>query len=136
MANAPKVVFDTNIFVSAIIFGGNPRACLEMVRNGEIRLFTSRTLLFELSESLQRKFGYSGEEVEEIILGIAAFTDIVEPGETVGLIKTDKSDNRVLEVAAEVGADFIVSGDKKHILSLGKFRKTKILNASEFVKRN
>lgn len=132
---SPKVVFDTNIYISAIVFGGNPRVCLEMVRAGEIRLFTSKVLLLELAKKLRSKFNYSETEIKEIIVGISKFAKIVEAKIKVVLIKKDPPDNRVLEVAKEVKGDFIISGDKKHILPLKKFEGIKIISAADFIKR-
>lgn len=133
---APKIVFDTNIFISAIIFGGNPRVCLEMARNGEIELFTSRALLLELARKLAEKFGWSSEDVREVIVGISKFAQIASTKRKVNLIKKDPKDNRVLEVAAEAKADFIISGDKQHILPIGSFRGIKIVSAADFIKRH
>lgn len=132
---SPKVVFDTNIYISAIVFGGNPRVCLEMARAGEIRLFTSMVLLLELAKKLRSKFNYSETEVKEIIVGISKFAKIVEAKIKVVLIKKDPTDNRVLEVAKEVKGDFIISGDKKHILPLKKFEGIKIISAADFIKQ-
>ena len=131
----PNVVFDTNIYISGIIFGGNPRICLEMARVGEIRLFTSKVLLLELAKKLKGKFDWTDEGVKEVIVGISKFAEIVEPKEKIDLIKKDPSDNRVLEVAKKIKGDFIISGDKKHILSLKKFEGTKIISAADFIKR-
>jgi len=131
----PKIVFDTNIFISAIIFGGSPRICLEMARNGEIELYTSKVLLVELASKLQDKFGWDSEDVTSVILGISKFATITQPSIEISKIRIDPSDNRVLEVAREINADFIISGDKKHILSLRKFGKTKIVSAAEFLRR-
>ena len=133
---SPKVVFDTNIYISAIVFGGNPRVCLEMARAGEIRLFTSKVLLLELAKKLRSKFNYSEIEIKEIIVGISKFAEIVEPKDEVDLIKKDLSDNRVLEVAKKIKGDFIVSGDKKHILPLKKFEGIKVLSAADFLKQH
>lgn len=130
----PKVVFDTNIYISAIIFGGNPRACLELARGDEIELFTSKSLLLELARKLRSKFKYSEEEIKEIIVGISKFVEIVQPEIKINLIKKDPSDNKVLEVAREAKADFIISGDKRHILPLKKFEETRIVSAADFLK--
>lgn len=129
-----KVVFDTNIFISAIIFGGNPRMCLEFARLGEIKLYTSRTILFELAFKLQHKFRWSNEDIHEVVSGIGKFAEVIIPKETVHLITSDSSDNHVLEVAQEIEADYIITGDKKHILPLKKIGSTKIITAAEFLK--
>lgn len=129
-----NVVFDTNIYISAILFGGNPRQCLNMARDGLIELFVSKPILLELVEKLQSKFLWSGEETREVIEGLMAFAKLVNPLKQVDLIKQEPKDNRILECALEVEADFIVSGDKKHLLSLGKFKEIPIVSARDFLK--
>lgn len=128
------VVFDTNIFISAIFFGGNPRTCLELARFGEIKLYTSKSLLLELAQKLNVKFGQNDDEIKEVIEGISKFAKVVEPKTKINLIKADPPDNRVLECALEAKVDYIVSGDKKHILSLKKFKNTLILSSTQFLK--
>ena len=132
MANKIKAVFDTNIYISAIIFGGNPRQCLELARKKEIELFSSKSILLELSEKLQVKFKWDKKEVEEVIRGLGYFVTLVEPKTKINLIK-EKADNRILEVAIESRADFIVSGDKKHLLSLKKYKNIPIVSSKEFL---
>lgn len=133
MKNKLKVVFDTNIYISAIIFGGNPRQCLELVRSKEIDLFSSKSILLELADKLQNKFHWSAQEVIEIIKGISQFTNLISPQTTVELVKADPPDNRILEVALEAKVDYIISGDKKHLLSLNKFQNIPIFNAKQFL---
>lgn len=129
----PRVVFDTNIFISAIIFGGNPRRCLELARSGEIELFASRTLLLELSNKLKEKFLWEEYLIKEVIEGILVFTRVVAPSKKVSVVKSDPDDNRVLEVAQEATADYIVSGDKKHLPALEEFEDIPILTATQFL---
>ena len=66
MKHKLKVVFDTNIFISAIIFGGNPRQCLELSRKKKIQLQTSRAILLELAEKLREKFVWPEEEIQSV----------------------------------------------------------------------
>ena len=127
-----KVVFDTNIYISAIIFGGNPRQCLELARKGEIELFTSRAILLELANKLRVKFLWSDSEIREVIEGIGQFAGLVSPKQRLDLIK-DEPDNRILECALEAKADYIVSGDKKDLLSINKFKSIKIISAKQFL---
>lgn len=131
----PRAVFDTNIFISAIIFGGNPRTVLELARAGKIQLITSRPILLELAKKLHFKFGWKQEDIEEVVGGIGAFTQIVRPRKRVRKIKDDPADNRILEAALEVPAEFIISGDKRHILPLKKIRNIIIVSPGEFLKR-
>jgi len=130
-----KVVFDTNIFISAIIFGGNPRTCLELARYGEIKLYISSHLLLELANKLREKFNFPEEDISEILVGISVFSEMTSPRTEVNLIESDPDDNRILEIAEEVGADYIISGDKKNILPLKKIGKTKIISAADFLRK-
>lgn len=128
-----RVVFDTNIYLSAILFGGNPRQCLNLARTDQINLFISKYILLEIARNLQTKFLWSGIEVREVLEGILVFANLVYPKENIDIIKQEPKDNRILECALEVEADFIVSGDKKHLLSLGKFNKISIVSAKDFL---
>src|SRR3989344_4767878 len=128
-----KVVFDTNIYISAVIFGGNPRSCLELARKGEVELFTSSAIILEISKKLKNKFKWKDEEVFEVIEGLSKFIKKVTPQEKLSVIKTDPTDNKILECAKEAKTDFIVSGDVKHLLSLKNFGKIKIVSTKQFL---
>lgn len=135
MLAKPKVVFDTNVYLSAIIFGGTPRLCLDMARNQEIELYTSRAILLELLNKLRDKFFWSENEIKDVLEGLAKFVKLVLPKETLEVITKDLTDNRILEAASEAKVDFIVSGDKKHILPLKEFRGIKIVSPADFIKQ-
>lgn len=129
-----KVVFDTNVLVSAIVFGGNPRRCLELALEEKVELCISRPLLAELAEKLERKFHWPEENKKKIIQRIAQHAVIAYPDVKVDRIKNDPSDNHILEVSEATGANFIITGDKKHILPLKKYKTAKILTPAEFLK--
>ena len=69
----------------------------------------------------------------EIIGGLSRFVHIFNPQITIDLIKNDPSDNRILEAASEIKADYMVSGDKKHLLSLTNFQDIPIRSAKQFL---
>lgn len=129
----PKVVFDTSIYLSAIIFGGNPRTCLELARSGEITLFSSRAILLEFAEKLRQKFLWEEEDIHEAIEGFLVFVALVDPQKNIKVIKGDPKDNRILECALKAKADYIISGDKKHLLALKIFKTIPILSAQKFL---
>ncbi|MBU1000239.1 putative toxin-antitoxin system toxin component, PIN family [Patescibacteria group bacterium] len=133
MKQKVKVIFDANIYLSAIIFGGNPRQCLELAKNREVELFTSYHILLEVARNLQNKFLWTEEEVEEVIKGIGEFAILVSPQVVIQVIRVHDQDNKILEAALEAKAGYIISGDKKHLLSLKKFRNIKIISAKEFL---
>lgn len=133
MRSKTKVVFDTNIYISAIIFGGNPRTCLELARRREIEVYTSKAILFELTRKLKIKFRWQDKDLVDVVAGIGVFATVVEPTVKLTIIKNDPSDNKILECAKMADAKYIVSGDKKHILSLKSYENIKIVGAKEFL---
>lgn len=135
MPHKLRTVFDTNIYISAIVFGGAPLLCLEAARSGEVDLYTSKEILLELSNKLENKFFHSQTDVERILTRLSKFVKIVIPKEKLTIINDDPTDNKILEAAVEAKADFIVSGDKKHILSLNEFKGIKIVSPAVFLKQ-
>ena len=133
MRSKLKTVFDTNIYISAIIFSGVPENCLDVAINDEIELYTTRAILLELANKLTTKFLHTEEDVVDILEGFSKFVKIIEPKVKVDKIKIDPQDNKILEAALEAKADYIVSGDKKHLLSLGNFRNIPIISAKQFL---
>lgn len=133
MKHKTGVVFDTNIYISAVLFGGNPRTCLELARNKEIQLFTSKKILVELATKLSKKFHWAEEDIHNVIEGILVFANLVKPKQTINFIKDDPKDNNILECAVQGKVDYIISGDKKHLLSLKEFRNIPIITAKTFL---
>jgi uncharacterized protein len=133
MPSKIRVVFDTNIYISAIIFGGNPRQSLELARNREIELITSKAILLELAEKLRDKFKWPEEDITEVIYGISIFAQIVNPKNRLKTIKSDPDDNKILEAALEGKVNYIVSGDKRDLISLKRFRNIPIITSKKFL---
>jgi putative PIN family toxin of toxin-antitoxin system len=130
-----RVVADTNVLVSALIFpGGSPEAFYRLVLEGQIELVTSRPLLVELGRVLVDKFGWEPQRAEEAVEQVIRLAEIVEPREAVSELEADPADNRVLEAAAEGGADAIVSGDR-HLLGLGSWRGIPIEAPAAFLSK-
>lgn len=122
-----KFVFDTNVFVSALISKrGNPALLLDRVRKS-YTLFISKDILDELKDVISRdNFGYTDVEVNTFIEAIISFSDIVNPEIEIDAIKADPDDNKILECAVTSGASYIVSGDR-HLLELTEYGKIKII---------
>lgn len=131
MAKKPRVVLDSNIIISAVVYRGKPRQVLELAFEGNIQAYTSPILLAELTEVLTKKFLLSSEEINLIEQELKEVFEIVHPTKTFHLQK-DEDDNRVLEAAVEGKCDFIVTGDKE-LLQLGSFRAIKIMDADQFL---
>ncbi len=129
-----RVVADTNILVSAVLFGGPPEQVFLAGLRGEIQLLLSLPLLKEFEKVLKEKFKLSIHLVREITEGVREIAEIVEVSSHIRAISYPDEDNRVLECAVDGKADFIVTGDTRHILPLKEYGGIKILSPSEFLK--
>ncbi|MBM4275755.1 MAG: putative toxin-antitoxin system toxin component, PIN family [Deltaproteobacteria bacterium] len=103
-----RVVIDTNVIISALNFGGNPKAVLELARKRHIRNITSPFIINEIERVLTRKFGWQMEVTREVINDLKDFSHVVTPPETIAVIK-NLSDNRILEYAVAGEVDYLIS---------------------------
>lgn len=129
-----KVVLDTNVLISALVFGGKPRRVFQAATAGVIQLVISEILLEELTGVLEgAKFRYPKELTRMILDELTAVAELVTPTLSIRRITSDPDDNRVLECALAGRADLIVSGDP-HLLDLVEFEGIPIWTPAKFVK--
>jgi hypothetical protein len=128
-----KTVLDTNVLVSAVIFGGKPDQILNLARAGKIQLFISSAILAEFAGVLLSKFRFSPEMAVAAVVEISSLATLVKPQPKIEIIKEDEADNRILECALTANADFIVSGDR-HLLRMYSYRNIRILGLGEFLR--
>ena len=130
-----RIVCDTNVLVSAVVYGGLPREVLATLITGRTRGFISPALAREFREVLGRpKFALTEPQVDSICAALRDLLDPVYPKAEVRVIKEDPDDNAVLSCALEAGADCIVTGDH-HLLALGRYQDIEVLRPSEFLER-
>ena len=129
-----RAVADTNVYISAILFGGKPEEIRRLAKVGIIELLISEHILAEIAGVLKRKFLWPDWQISESIGEIRGFTTLVTPAMTLSVIEADDPDNRVLECALEVKAAYIVSGDARHIQPMKQFRGIKIMSPAQFLK--
>lgn len=127
-----RVVLDTNIYLSGIIFGGNSRHILDLIIKKKIKAITSPAILLEISKKLKQKFKWSQDKIVLTIKTIIKTTRIIKPKEILRVVKVDKSDNKVIEAAVESNSNYIISGDK-HLLKIKKYQKIKIVTPAEYL---
>jgi putative PIN family toxin of toxin-antitoxin system len=130
----PKVVIDTNVFVSGLTFKGKPREVLDLVWRGDIEACISSFILKELEETLKKDFGWNRDQIKHTIEKIKDKTTLVHPRNKVSVIKEKDVDNRILECAVEGRVQYLISGDRKHLLPLKEYQRTKILSPAEFLR--
>jgi putative PIN family toxin of toxin-antitoxin system len=129
-----KVVFDTNawlsIFMKKILTDEYSQAKQELTIyiSQDILLEISKVLLYPKIAAILQKANVTQKE---ILRAIEANATIVKPKLKLQILTEDREDNKILECALASNADIIVSGDK-HLLKLGKFRKTRIQTPREF----
>lgn len=127
-----SIVADTNVYISALNFGGIPDEVLALARMGHIQLYISRPILQEIAGVLERKFLWSEPRASQAVGAIEEFAILVSPEFTIHHITEDEPDNRILECAVEAKANFIISGDQD-LLRLRTYEDIKILKPREFL---
>ena len=129
-----KVVFDTNVFISALITrGGNAEKAYLLAVESRIELYTSIPILTEMAGKLRTKFLWEDNEIIAALKHISTVANVTTPGFKLNILK-DGPDNRILECAKQSGAYLIVTGDR-HLLDLERFEGIRILRIAEFLER-
>ena len=128
-----RVVFDTNVYVSAVRYGGKPAKIVDRAINGDFQLLTSLPLKAELGRVLREKFSYTPQEVSETATSLWKNAEWIVPRRRLNLCP-DEPDNRVLECAMDGHADFIVTGDRD-LLNLPAIDGLAILTPAAFLSR-
>jgi putative PIN family toxin of toxin-antitoxin system len=127
-----KVVFDTNILISALLFpGGRGEQGLLRAIDGVDELFISKPILDELLTVLARKFSHDAEELSRVAVWLGELATWVEPRRKVNLA-SDEPDNRILECALAGRADLVVTGDKA-LAQLGSIEGVRIMSLREYL---
>jgi putative PIN family toxin of toxin-antitoxin system len=127
-----RVVFDSNIYISALIFSGSraDKAILRILC-GEDELIISRAIIKEVLSVLAKKFSRDREALSHVAVILGELGRIVKPDMTLHVLKDDP-DNRILEWVVSSDADAIITGDKE-ILRLGNFAGVKIVSLAEYL---
>ncbi|MCX7966919.1 MAG: putative toxin-antitoxin system toxin component, PIN family [Armatimonadetes bacterium] len=128
-----RVVFDTNIWVSALRMRGNPYRSVLLAALGVVISVTCAELLDELRRVLTHKFKFPPELVERHVAAIQDFSELVVISGQLKVVAEDPEDDKVIECAVVGNADYIVTGDK-HLLALRQYGNIAIVKASEFLK--
>lgn len=128
-----SVCIDSNVYVSAIGFGGKPLQVVEFALKQEFLLVASLHILNEARKNLIKKVGLKSSEVEYFIENIIAVATIFSPSGLVTVL-ADPKDNLVIETALMGFADVLVTGDKA-IAALKSVGDLKIETTSLFLGR-
>ena len=107
-----RVVFDTNVYISAALFGRRAETVMQMASAGQIQLITSEVILTELERKLWEKMGWSESRAQLFSDTIRDLAEIVAPEIRLDVVPDDEDDNRIVECAVAGEANLIVTFDK------------------------
>jgi putative PIN family toxin of toxin-antitoxin system len=126
-----RVVLDSNIYISAFLFGGKPRQAVQLAEQGVFILLISAPIKSEVEDTLAEKFGYSQAMIYDSCHRVWDIARQITPTVRVDLCRDD-DDNRILECAMAGDARFIVTGDRD-LLDLPVVSQYTILKVDAFL---
>lgn len=130
---ATRVVFDTNILISALLsLNGAPFRCIALARSGLVQSVTCTEILDEFAEKLRTKFAFDEERVLQAAGEIRECSEVVAVPGILRVVADDPDDDVVIECAVVGEASVIVSGDK-HLRSLARYQTIPIFTAADFL---
>lgn len=129
-----RVVADTNILISGLLWHGAPRQLIDAAQAGVIQLVTSQVLLDELARvarmaKFERRLATLETTVAELLAAYAEKATCIVPATIPPTILRDPDDDAVLAAALGGQAELIVSGDRD-LLELGQFRNIPIVSVN------
>jgi uncharacterized protein len=127
-----KVVFDTNVLVSAFVTEGVCAKLLGRARRRQFELVTCPFILKELETVLLKKLSATKGETRQVFRILAeAISALVQPVHPVSGICRDPNDDHILSCSIAANADYLVTGDSD-LLELREFRGTRIMTPRDF----
>jgi len=129
-----KVVVDTNVLVSALLFGGIPAQLIPLWQRGKIKPLASKEIIDEyLRVFTYPKFKLTEEDVNFLLYHeILPHFEVIDVESGRRIIKRDPEDDKFIRCALAGKAKFIISGDQ-HLLVLKSYQKIKILSPADFL---
>ena len=127
-----RVTADSNIYISALHFGGPPDKLLDLARAGVIELTISDDILAEVTRVLRDKFGWSRVALSMAQARIADFTVRVAPTQKLDAVREDPADNRILEYAVKGKSEYLATRDH-HLLKLKTFGGAQMIKVAGFL---
>jgi len=129
-----RVVFDTNIWISGLLWRGRPYQCLLLGRAKVVQAVYCQAMVAELAQKLRQAFGFTENRIQAVVYDLRRVSEHVEITGDLHVIADDPDDDKFVECALRGRALWIVSGDH-HLLDLGEYEGIGILSAAEFVAR-
>lgn len=128
----PRVVIDSNVWISGLVFGGYPGRILELFIEGSILIVVSAELMSELRRKIIQKFPKFLPYLTLLESSILNDAIVVNLGTKTVRISRDLDDDKFIETALIGKCDYVISGDKD-LLSLKSYLDIRIISPSEFI---
>jgi putative PIN family toxin of toxin-antitoxin system len=126
------VTLDTNIYISALEFGGKPKALLDMALEGDVRIAVSQAIIDETLETLRYRFRWKTEKLLGAEATMRAAAMFVTPTVILEVVKDDPDDNRIVECAVSSRSEAIITNDKD-LLRMGVYDGIRMIRVAEFL---
>jgi len=133
-----KAVLNTNVWASAMIWGGLPAEVISAAEDSRVCIITSEAIIEEINQTLayprlRRVYEDAGVNRQELIEAALRIGKLVEVKTKVNVVHEDPADNKFLECAFDGKADFLVTGDE-HLLRIGHYKATRIVSVRQFLR--
>ena len=129
----PVVVYDTNVLISGMIWGGVPYRSIELAQQNKVKGLICDEILDEFEDKLMIKLGIPSARTSAVKIRLLGFLQTVEIPNRLKGITTDPDDDMIIECAVVGGATHIVTGDQKHLLPLGNYQGILIIKPADFL---
>ena len=122
------VTFDTNVLLSATLWDGSlsQKLLFDLIRQN-VKIYSSKEILFEYKKVLKRDFNFSDVEIIKFTNNVLSFVTLVVPKMKITVVKDDPDDNAILECALESKSKYLVTYDF-HLLKIKEYKKIQIIN--------
>jgi putative PIN family toxin of toxin-antitoxin system len=134
-----KVVLDSSVLVSAFLTPrGTPATLLARARRGAFSVHLSNEIIEETARALLRpktmaRYRYTAHDVKEYLVLLTEVTEAVEDIPTLRAVPIDPKEDMIVATAVKAGADYLVAGDRRHLVPLGEYRGSRIVTPREFL---
>lgn len=132
-----QVVVDTNLIVSAFLWGGPPGKLISVLLTRGVPMLTSQAMIDELDATLRKpkfdsRFQAKGVTPDELMDEYRQMTQLVTPAEIPDDIVRDPKDRIILAAAVGGSASHLISGDKD-LTTLQQYNEVIILTVAQFL---
>ena len=127
-----RIVIDSNVWISGLIFGGNPGKIIQLFIADSLIVVTSEEILSELRRNITQKFPLYTPQLELVEASLRKDTEMVKIGLKEIAISRDADDDKIIETAVIGNCSYIISGDND-LLSIKNYEAIRIISPAEFL---